>query len=83
MTDILSEEYGQFTCPRCGSHFFGTTSTLTMKRQCKGHYTEFSYTGCEFTFPDEDAHLYGMKQPEFPPTLHIVDGIGEIRKGKA
>ena len=82
MDDILHEHYGQFTCPECGSHFFRTINTITMVRECKGHFREkLGYTECGFTFPEEDAHIYGMKSPvEGTVTFHTSeDGVGKIR----
>ena len=49
----------QFTCPTCGSHFFGTNIPAG-ERYCKGHYEEVynDYTGCDFRWPTTDDDKY-------------------------
>ncbi|HEX6602550.1 MAG TPA: hypothetical protein VF030_07885 [Solirubrobacterales bacterium] len=44
----------QFTCPRCGSHEFGSSNCVTgpVMRKCGG---------CNFRWPESDDHRYGLE----------------------
>ena len=54
----------RFTCPKCGSHNFGTsaTSTTPVERRCHGN-------GCKFRWPmsDDDLHMKSTGVPFGPP----------------
>jgi len=63
ISDPLGLMKKEFTCPKCGSHFFRTVNQMQTpwKRQCKGHYlgNYGEYKGCSFTWLDDedDKHI--------------------------
>ncbi len=54
---LEQKQHGQFTCPNCGSHYFGTKQQPEKQDigYCKGEKAE---NGCEFTWLRSDLELY-------------------------
>ncbi len=53
------EEWGRFTCPKCGSHCWGS-SDYGREHQCNG-FIEAENRCCGFTWSDVDSPKYGLK----------------------
>jgi hypothetical protein len=58
----------EFTCPKCGSHYFNT-DLLARTGHCKGRLVlslyGHSYTRCDFSWPRaEDARVFASPSPE-------------------
>jgi hypothetical protein len=62
-------EQMEFTCPKCGSHFFGTSQTRAEGtiRSCHG-------TTCTFSFNALDDHLYFKGTGHFSPRTVVATG---------
>jgi hypothetical protein len=62
-------ETREFTCPKCGSHAFGSAEVNgRYERMCHGF-------GCRFAFPDTEDHLYFKGTGHFMPvTMTVTTG---------
>lgn len=56
---MSTNRYHGFTCPKCGSHFFGTSVLRGPdgQKQTFGrcHENQYSANGCDFTWDRDDA----------------------------
>lgn len=71
--------FGQFTCPKCGSHFFSGQSSTGY---CKGRWINdiIQYSGCDFRWkrPDEDDSV-GLTKPDHTVRFVIDENhVGHI-----
>jgi len=51
----LPPEYGGFTCPKCGGHYFGTYNANDPEKK----WIRFCH-GCDFTWKLRDDRKYGL-----------------------
>lgn len=63
----------RFTCPECGSHYFGSTVDGTLVRSCHGTIgtLEGGSRHCGFSWPEADDHLYGLA--DAPPPSGVQE----------
>jgi hypothetical protein len=57
----LTKRKSEFICPRCGSHYFGSSNCTgpgPMVRHCHGPHGN---GGCGFTWPEADDRLHGLE----------------------
>ncbi len=79
-SDLIVEDK-EFTCPRCGSHFFGSScdGDNNTVRQCHGDH------GCKFTWPERQDSLHMKPTGKFtnyggfgqtcPPSSEVASGL--------
>lgn len=68
---VLCYEEKEFTCPRCGSHRFGSgLEHGALRRHCEGERR------CHFTWfqCDDDQVMKGTGR--FHPLIHVAQGFG-------
>lgn len=70
---VVSEQPNvEFTCPKCGSHYWGTTE-LKSGGTGNCHGTLNPITDCDFTWPRSEDNKY------FGPIRNEADRVGPIR----
>jgi hypothetical protein len=71
-----------FTCPKCGSHCFGSSGvgTEALTRHCHGYIVQpdGSLRACRFSWPESHDRLYGLGPPLKLVAEERVDGEGEV-----
>lgn len=71
----------EFTCPECGSHYYGSTNCTgpgPMVRHCHGvvMLPDGTRWSCKFNWPEKDDHRYGLAAA---PALRLVTKEGDRR----
>ena len=55
------DDHNQFTCPNCGSHYFGSSGEpgTLLTRNCTGY--QHGGKKCHFTWNEADDEKYGLE----------------------